>query len=127
MQKIEVKGKTVQPGECKQTNKQTDATKCIISLLIKIIFGKLEMLELHFVSEYSTLHSESRLMETWFFYFYHNVPIACDRKLHIHLRAFATNTKNVKCSPLPEFNIIVQGDWVWWTVLKFDVDSKSTD
>ncbi len=40
------------------------------------------------------------------------------------LRAFTTNRKNVKCSPLPEFNITMQGDWVWWTVLKFDVDPK---
>ncbi len=43
------------------------------------------------------------------------------------LRAFATNRKNVKCSPLPEFNITVQGDWAWWTVLKFYVNPKSTD
>ncbi len=46
---------------------------------------------------------------------------------HVILRAFATNRKIVKCSPLPEFNMTVQGDWVWWTVLKFDVDPKSMD
>ncbi len=44
----------------------------------------------------------------------------------LHLRTFATIRKNVKCSPLQEFNVTLQGDWVWCIVFKFDVDPKST-
>ncbi len=36
----------------------------------------------------------------------------------IVLRGFPTDKKkNAKCSPLPEINVTVQGDWVWWIVL----------